>query len=116
MFCLKLHSAHEYEPEEVRFLIVPARDYLVVDEWVFDLLVIAVFSFMIADEDECRIKACDQVSDEEIRQVLIVVEQDHVVDWDGSHLDLSYGNMYVVEAPDGTDHWVESPFQVKELI
>ena len=52
MFGLELHSAHQNEPEKISMLVISTRDDLVVNEVVFDVLIISVFPFVISDQDE----------------------------------------------------------------
>jgi hypothetical protein len=80
VFGLVLHSAHQYEPEEVCLLIVPAGDDLVVNEVMLDLLIIPDLPFVVSNQHKGRVKPSNQIAQQEVQQVIIVVKNDHVVD------------------------------------
>lgn len=90
MLSLELHTTHQNHPEKVGILIVSACDDLVLDKGMVYLLVIAVLALVVTDEDKRGVKASDQVSDEEVEQVVVVVEDDRVVDEHGGEFQLSY--------------------------
>jgi hypothetical protein len=79
VFGLELHAAHHDQPEEIGLFVVSAGDDLVIDEVVLDLFVVPVLSFMISDQNKSRVKSAQQISQQEIWQVLVVVENDEVV-------------------------------------
>lgn len=83
---LELHATHQNEPEEICVFIVSAGNYLMVNESVLDLLVIFVFLFVISDQNECRVKSTQKISQNKIDQVLVVVEDNCVVNRNESKL------------------------------
>jgi hypothetical protein len=113
---LILHSSHQDEPEEIGLLIIPAGYNLVVDEAMFDILIIPDFSFMISDQDKRRVKPSEKVSQQEVQQVVIVVKNDHVVDNNPRKFHLNFNKNYVIEFQDRTHQRVKSPLQVQELV
>lgn len=90
VLCLKLHSSHHNQPEKVCFLVVPAGHNLVVNEAVVDFSIISMFVFMISDQHKGSIEPTNEISQQEVGEVLIVVEENDVVDGDGDELNLSY--------------------------
>lgn len=63
VFSLELHASHEDKPEEVGLFIVSAGDDLVVNEGMFDLFGIGVFSFVISNKDKGGVESSQKVSD-----------------------------------------------------
>jgi hypothetical protein len=53
---------------------------------VLDLLVIFVLLFVISDQNECRVKSTQKISQNKIDQVLVVVEDNCVVNRNESKL------------------------------
>lgn len=89
MLSLELHSSHHNQPEEVCFLVVSAGYNLMVNEAVVDLSIISVFIFMVSDQDKSCIESTNQISQQEVWQVLIVVEDNGVVNDNANELKLS---------------------------
>lgn len=80
VFGLELHAAHHDQPEEIGLFIVSAGDDLVIDEVVLYLFIVPVLSFVISDQNKSRVKSTQQISQQEIWQVLVVVENNEIVD------------------------------------
>ena len=80
VFGLELHAAHQDHPKEVCVFVVSAGDHLVLDEWVADLFVVPVFLFVVSDQNKSWVKSCYQISDQEVQQVFVVVQNNAVMD------------------------------------
>ena len=52
VFGLKLHAAHQDDPEEIGLFVVSASDDLMIDEGMLDFLVVSVFPFMISNKNK----------------------------------------------------------------
>lgn len=90
VFSLILHSSHQDQPEKVGLFIVSACNHLMFNERVLYFFIVSVLSFVISDQNECRIEASNQLTDKEVSQGLVIVGQDHVVDADANQFNLFY--------------------------
>lgn len=60
-----------------------------VDEVVLNLFVVTVLSFVVSNKDKGRVESSQQVSQNEVQQVLVVIEDDEVVNGNETDFHLS---------------------------
>ena len=66
---LVLHASHEQEPEQVFILVVSAGLDLVVDEAHLRVFLVSDLIFVVSDQDNGRVEASDQLSNDPPDQI-----------------------------------------------
>ena len=69
VFGLELHAAHHQSPESIVVSVVSACDYLMINEGSVRVLLESGLIFMVANENDSRIEASKQFSDDEIDDI-----------------------------------------------